>query len=65
MQDNNKIPTDKGHMTTDKIMNTLMWGSYKANRDAGLSHDQLINIGIGNNDFKIRYELEQKGIELN
>ena len=48
--------------TVDKrslqIMNSLMWGSYKANRGYGLTHEQLLSIGIGNDLMKQRYEKE-------
>lgn len=50
------IPTDKGEQTIPEITNTLMYGSYEANRNYGLTHQQLLNIGIGNEQMKQRYE---------
>lgn len=60
-----KIPTNKGNMTIPQIMNMLMYGSYKANRDLGVKHETLIKFGIGNEEMKTKYELDQKGISEN
>lgn len=55
---NNKetIPTNKGDLTIPEIFDTLMWGSYAANRGYGMTHEQLISIGIGNDAMKAKYE---------
>jgi hypothetical protein len=37
------------------ILNELMYSSYEANRDNGLTHSQLLSIGLGNTDMLIRY----------
>lgn len=55
-----KIPTSEGSKTIPEIMDSLMWGSYNANRGYGCTHEQLVKIGIGNNDMRIKYETEQK-----
>jgi hypothetical protein len=56
MQD--KLPTNQGEKTIPEIFSTLMYGSYAANRDEGMTHEQLINLGIGNDYMKIKYESE-------
>ncbi len=53
-----KIPTNRGNLTIPEMMDILMWGSYKANRDLGASHENLIKCGIGNDDMKAKYESE-------
>jgi len=50
------IPTNHGDLKPDEIMDVLMWGSYKSNRDKGCSHEQLIKFGIGNEAMKQKYE---------
>ena len=52
----------------DKIIDSLMYSSYEANRGYGLTHNQLVNIGIGNEEMRLKYELENninKPIENN
>jgi len=51
-----KIPTNKGMLTIEQILNELQWGSYKANRDLGVKHETLVSFGIGNEEMKKRYE---------
>ena len=53
-----KIPTDKGLKSPSEIVDTLMYGSYKANRGYGMTHEKLVGIGIGNDAMKERYESE-------
>ncbi len=53
-----KIPTDKGNKTVAEIINCLEYGSYAANRDYGMTHEQLLSIGIGNDGMKFQYESE-------
>lgn len=60
MQNKNTIPTNQGDMTIPVIMDSLMWGSYKFNRDEGLTHEQLGRLGIGNDAMRERYELLQQ-----
>lgn len=50
------IQTGKGDKTIPEIMDSLMWGSYVANRDEGMSHESLVRFGIGNDQMKQRYE---------
>lgn len=57
-----KFNTDKGKLDANQLFDVLMWGSYKANRDYGMTHEQLISIGVGNDAMRQRYELEQRGI---
>lgn len=52
----NTIPTTEGNKTIPEIMNTLMYGSYSANRGYGMTHEQLLSIGIGNEQMKEAYE---------
>jgi len=51
-----KIPTSEGDKTIPQIFSSLMYGSYKANRDEGMTHEQLRSIGIGNDMMKATYE---------
>jgi hypothetical protein len=51
-----KIPTNQGDKTIPEIMDVLMWGSYKSNRDQGMSHEMLVKHGIGNEQMKTKYE---------
>lgn len=58
MNEENKIPTNKGKLTVPEIVNNLLYSSYEANRGYGMTHEQLVSIGIGNEDFKAFYESE-------
>lgn len=60
--ENNSISTNQGNQTIPQIMDHLMWSSYKTNRGYGCSHEGLVNIGIGNDAMKERYELEQQSV---
>lgn len=55
-----KIPTSEGIKTVPEIMDCLMWGSYAANRDGGMSHEQLAKWGIGNEAMRNRYACAAK-----
>ena len=55
-----KIPTNQGEKTVPEIMDILMYGSYAANRGYGVSHDRLVNFGIGNDAIRIKYESQLK-----
>ena len=50
------IPTSQGEKTIPEIMDSLMWGSYAANRGYGMTHEQLMKHGIGNEAMKEKYE---------
>jgi hypothetical protein len=52
------LPTSEGDKTIPEIMDSLMWGSYKANRGYGCSHEELVKIGIGTEGMRLRYEQE-------
>jgi hypothetical protein len=54
------LPTSEGDKTIPEIMDSLMWGSYKANRGYGCTHEQLVKIGIGNEAMRLRYDEETK-----
>lgn len=51
-----ELNTNHGNITLPEVMDILMWGSYKANRDIGVKHETLIKFGIGNNEMKLKYE---------
>ena len=53
------IPTTEGNKTIPEIMNALMYGSYSANRGYGMTHEQLLRIGIGNEQMKEAYEKQK------
>lgn len=52
-----KLPTDKGMKSIPEILDKLAYSSYSANRDYGMTHEQLTSIGIGNDKFKEKYEI--------
>ena len=54
----NAIPTNKGNKTIAQIFDSLNYSSYAANRDYGMTHEQLLSIGIGNDGMKAQYESE-------
>lgn len=54
--------TNKGTMTAPQIISVLMYGSYAANRDGGMTHEALVRLGIGTEAMRVKYELELKGI---
>lgn len=42
----------------ESMFSALEYGSYAANRDYGMTHEQLLSIGIGNDQMKPKYETE-------
>ena len=50
-------------LRVDEIMSSLVYSSYAANRGYGLTHEQLVNIGIGNDAMRLKYENEIKTIK--
>lgn len=52
----NKILTSEGLKTIPQICNSLYYASYKSNRSEGVSHESLVNIGIGNESMKYEYQ---------
>jgi hypothetical protein len=57
-----KFETNKGQLDEKQLFLILEWGAYASNRDYGMTHEQLLSIGIGNEKMKQKYELEKKGI---
>lgn len=53
------MQTNEGNKTIPEIMDRLMYGSYSANRDNGMTHEQLLSIGIGNDEMKNHYEKQK------
>lgn len=58
MKQDSRIPTDKGAKSIGEIMDILNYGSYAANRDYGMTHEQLVSIGIGNEQMRDKYNSE-------
>lgn len=56
MQKHQTLPTSKGNLTVSEIMDTLSYSSYAANRGYGMTHEQLLSIGLGNEKMKEAYE---------
>ena len=50
------LPTSKGHLTIDQIMDEVEYQAYEANRNYGATHELLAKNGIGNEEMKKRYE---------
>ncbi len=40
------------------VINALMYGAYKSNRDQGMSHEWTVRLGFGNDNMKALYEQE-------
>lgn len=53
-----KVEDLSNEKTERSIVSSLMYGSYSANRSYGMTHEQLISIGIGNDAMKAMYEQE-------
>lgn len=58
--ENNTIPTNKGELNIGQILDHLQYSSYAANRGYGMTHEQLVSIGIGNDAMKEKYERENQ-----
>jgi len=43
-------------MEAKKLIDHLTYCSYRSNRDEGMTHEQLISIGVGNKEMKEKYE---------
>jgi len=56
MNEETKIPTSKGMKSPAEIIDYLTYCSYAANRGYGMTHEQLLSIGIGNDQMRSRYE---------
>jgi len=46
-------------MEAKKLIDHLTYCSYRSNRDEGMTHEQLISIGVGNKEMKEKYEKEK------
>jgi hypothetical protein len=55
-----KIHTNRGEMTINEVVDHLKYSSYHANRGYGMTHEQLVSIGIGNDAFREKYENENR-----
>lgn len=58
------IPTNQGKLTIPEIMRKLSYSSYETNRNLGMTHEQLLSIGIGDDEFKAAYE-QNKPVSTN
>lgn len=56
MNPQSTLPTNQGDKTIPEILDTLMYSSYQTNRDGGLTHEQLVSIGVGNDKMKSKYD---------
>lgn len=55
------LPTTEGDKTIPQILNKLGYACYEYNRDEeGMSHEQLVKIGLGTEEFKQYYEAYKK-----
>jgi hypothetical protein len=55
-------PTNGSNIAINAIndmFSHLEYGSYSANRGYGMTHEQLLSIGIGNDEMKAKYEQQQ------
>lgn len=56
-----KLHTNCGEFTAQEILEHLQYDSYFTQREYyGMTHEQLVKAGIGNDQFKIKYESENK-----
>lgn len=54
---NETFQTNKGLLTGSELQNNLNYSCYEYNRShEGMSHESLVRIGLGNDDFKQFYE---------
>ena len=56
------IPTQEGAFSAENLCESLTYANYKANRSYGMSHESLVRLGIGNNQFKNMYEAYIKSL---
>jgi hypothetical protein len=40
----------------DGLLSELLYSAYSYNRDCGMTHKQLLSIGLGNDSMKLKYE---------
>lgn len=59
MSNTTLLPTNKGNLSFTEIMDIVIYGSYASNRDSGLSHEALVSIGLGNDEFEGIYNNEK------
>lgn len=50
--------TNQGPLTQQGLLNTLMYSSYKAQREYGMSHEATVRIGLGTEALREQYEAE-------
>jgi hypothetical protein len=58
------LKTNKGDMTSMQIVNYLTYISYATQRDLGMTHEQCMRIGLGNEAMAALYEKEQPNSSL-
>lgn len=51
-------------MNYDLLSYNLISQSYAANRGYGMTHEQLLSIGIGDEAMKLKYELSLKNKQI-
>ncbi len=59
------IPITELHQNIQSVFYHLEYSTYKFNRDEGLSHSQLINIGVGNDEMEQQYLTEKQNLNGN
>jgi hypothetical protein len=45
------------------LLSELLYSAYSYNRDCGMTHKQLLSIGLGNNYMKLAYEQFKKEVK--
>jgi hypothetical protein len=58
------LETNLGLMKPMQILDHLTYISYATQRDHGMTHEQLIKIGLGNEAMKTMYDQEQPNSSL-
>lgn len=46
--------------TIPSLLSDLVYSSYAAQRDYGMTHEQCLSIGLGNDDLNKRYNQEKQ-----
>lgn len=53
-----KVITGRGEMTMPQFIFEISYSAYASNRLDGMTHEQLVRIGLGNDAMKDRFEKE-------
>lgn len=59
MTNNTTFSTNYGNLDDKGITNLLTYLSYEQQRGEGCTHEALVSIGLGNDEFKSIYEQEK------